>query len=539
MRTSLPGPLRGGALLAFFANASDFTRRLTSVKANGKFCHPDAGPDDEWTGVHERLGDVVASLKARYGLDYVYVWHGLPAYWAGVMPGDQENGAAQRRIMFAQPTRYGGGVLEVEPSMAWNPAVLAGVGVVTEPAALYNRMHAYLSAAGVDGVKVDCQAGIGLMGSALGGGAALSRTFHAALESSVASHFRDNHCINCMCHSTENIYRMTGTAVARVSDDFYPRDPASSSPHIAACAYNGLFMGVLTQPDWDMFHSKHASADTHALARAVSGGAVYVSDKPGEHDFELLRRLVLPDGSVLRARHGARPTRDCLLVDVLRDGVSLLKVWNRNAHTGVVGVFHLQGSSWDRTRRKFFVHDAEPDLLSVTVRPVDVEGMVVALEQQAGADADQRYALYTHHTRRLSLVHATDGVNVSLASGKAEAVTVACVLMTPDGAVTFAPLGLVDMYNGGGAVTGVSCGHGDSSSGSSGSGGSMDGGGPPPSFTVGVRGTGRFLCHCSRRPACVSTNSLALAFEYDGDNGSLHVDVPHTPDLAVSLAFVF
>ena len=53
---------------------------------------------------------------------------------------------------------------------------------------------------------------------------------------------------------------------------------------------------------------------------------MYVSDKPAEHDFELLRRLVLPDGSVLRASQPARPTRDCLFRDVLRDGTSLLKV---------------------------------------------------------------------------------------------------------------------------------------------------------------------------------------------------------------------
>ena len=53
---------------------------------------------------------------------------------------------------------------------------------------------------------------------------------------------------------------------------------------------------------------------------------MYVSDKPGEHDFELLRRLVLPDGSVLRALQPGRPTRDCLFTDVLRDGRSLLKV---------------------------------------------------------------------------------------------------------------------------------------------------------------------------------------------------------------------
>ncbi len=56
---------------------------------------------------------------------------------------------------------------------------------------------------------------------------------------------------------------------------------------------------------------------------------MYVSDKPGEHDFDLLRRLVLSDGSVLRARHAARPTRDSLFNDVLRDGKSLAKVITR------------------------------------------------------------------------------------------------------------------------------------------------------------------------------------------------------------------
>jgi len=48
-----------------------------------------------------------------------------------------------------------------------------------------------------------------------------------------------------------------------VSDDFYPRDPASSSPHLAACSYNSLLMGVLIQPDWDMFHRSVPAAYKH------------------------------------------------------------------------------------------------------------------------------------------------------------------------------------------------------------------------------------------------------------------------------------
>lgn len=31
-----------------------------------------------------------------------------------------------------------------------------------------------------------------------------------------------------------------------------------------------------------------------------------------------------------------------------------------NAATGVVGVFNLQGASWDRSRRRFYVHNASP-----------------------------------------------------------------------------------------------------------------------------------------------------------------------------------
>ncbi len=140
----------------------------------------------------------------------------------------------------------------------------------------------------------------------------------------------------------------------------------------------------------------------------MSGGGVYVSDKPGEHDVALLRQLVLPDGSVLRCSRPGRPTRDCLFKDVLRDGVSALKVQSVNTSTsgrpaagngatakgnngtsssssshseapvlsGVVGAFHLQGSSWDRDKRKFYVHNPKPAHLDVQVGQRCLEGVV-------------------------------------------------------------------------------------------------------------------------------------------------------------------
>ena len=92
----------------------------------------------------------------------------------------------------------------------------------------------------------------------------------------------------------------------------------------------------------------------HATARAVSGSSVYVSDFPGIHDIDLLRRLVLPDGRVLRALLPGRPTRDSLFCDVLRDNHSLLKVCPVNSssssllqiHRDQSMVKHLTTASW-------------------------------------------------------------------------------------------------------------------------------------------------------------------------------------------------
>lgn len=48
-------------------------------------------------------------------------------------------------LMFAKGTD---GLYEVEPSMRWNPAVVAGIGMTRDPTALYSDMHSYLAAAG-------------------------------------------------------------------------------------------------------------------------------------------------------------------------------------------------------------------------------------------------------------------------------------------------------------------------------------------------------------------------------------------------------
>ncbi len=98
-------------------------------------------------------------------------------------------------------------VREMDPACGWSQSVLSGVGIAEQPSELHTDMHAYLRSCGVDGVKVDVQSMVGFVGSATVGGPALSAAWQRSLEQSVRTHFAGNHCINCMSHSTENLYR--------------------------------------------------------------------------------------------------------------------------------------------------------------------------------------------------------------------------------------------------------------------------------------------------------------------------------------------
>lgn len=58
-------------------------------------------------------------------MHYVYCWHGLPAYWGGVMPeAPALAGVTGSQLVYPRPTSS---IAEVEPSLLWSPAVLAGV----------------------------------------------------------------------------------------------------------------------------------------------------------------------------------------------------------------------------------------------------------------------------------------------------------------------------------------------------------------------------------------------------------------------------
>ncbi|GAV74785.1 Raffinose_syn domain-containing protein [Cephalotus follicularis] len=475
-------------------NTANFANRLTHIKENHKF-QKDGKEGHRVDDPALGLRHIVTEIKEKHALKYVYVWHAITGYWGGVRTDVNEMEHYESKLAFPISSP---GVKSNEPCDALNSITTTGLGLVN-PAKVfnfYNELHSYLASAGIDGVKVDVQNILETLGAGHGGRVKLARNYHQALEASISRNFRNNDIISCMSHNTDGLYSAKRTAVIRASDDFWPGDPASHTIHIASVAYNTIFLGEFMQPDWDMFHSLHPMAEYHAAARAVGGCAIYVSDKPGHHDFDLLRKLVLPDGSILRAKLPGRPARDCLFSDPARDGKTLLKIWNLNDHSGVMGVFNCQGAAWCKVGKKNLIHDQEPGKITGSIRAKDVNYLPKVADDGWTGDT----IVYSHLGGEVVYLPKDASMPLTLKSREYEVLTVVPLKVLSNG-TKFAPIGLIKMFNSGGAIQELKYEH--------------------ETVGVKVRGCGLFGAYSLARPKKITVDSEDMEFQYEESSGFL------------------
>ncbi|MCC3376424.1 Sip1-related alpha-galactosidase [Cohnella sp. REN36] len=342
------------------------------------------------------LGRTVRTLKERYGIGRVGVWHTIAGYWNGV---DPDSTIARAYAPFLRTNARGLLLPAPEPG--------AGFG-------FWHGWHGWLKRQGVDFVKVDSQSAVAHLWSGAHGACEAAAASHDALEASVALHF-DDAIINCMGMSADSVWNRPRSAVSRSSDDFVPQERRGFAEHALQNAYNSYLHGAFYWGDWDMFWTRNHDDVQNAVLRAVSGGPVYISDPPGRTDAAKLRPLVYADGTILRCDRTSNPTTDCLLRDPIREPVPL-KLWNTAGGAGVVAAFHLTEGAAD---------------VEGTVGPGDVPGL-----------AGERFAVYEHFSRSASVVGAEAAVPFRLGPEGCALYTIVPL----QGAYGFAPIGLTDKY---------------------------------------------------------------------------------------------
>ncbi|CAK7334123.1 unnamed protein product [Dovyalis caffra] len=474
--------------------------RLLKFQENYKF-RDYVSPKSMAVGAKDKgMGAFIKDLKEEFNtVDYVYVWHALCGYWGGLRPNVP--GLPQTEVV--RPKLSPGLELTMQ-DLAVDKIVSTGVGLVPPEIVdqMYEGLHSHLEKAGIDGVKVDVIHLLEMLCENYGGRVDLAKAYFKALTESVRKHFNGNGVIASMEHCNDFMFLGTeAISLGRVGDDFWCTDPSGDPNgtfwlqgcHMVHCAYNSLWMGNFIHPDWDMFQSTHPCAEFHAASRAISGGPIYVSDSVGKHDFSLLRRLVLPDGSILRCDYYALPTRDCLFEDPLHDGKTMLKIWNLNKFTGVIGAFNCQGGGWSRETRRNTCASQFSHLVTTTTNPKDIEWK--SGKNPISVEGVQMFAMFLSQSKKLVLSKPNENFEIALEPFNFELVTVSPVTVLAGKSVHFAPIGLVNMLNTGGAIQSLAYAN--------------------SSVQIGIKGSGELRVFASEKPKACKIDGREIAFKYE------------------------
>ncbi|XP_057519416.1 stachyose synthase [Amaranthus tricolor] len=449
-------------------------------------------------------------LKSKFkGLDDIWVWHALCGAWGGVRPKTTHFNVS------VIPCKLSPGLAGTMDDLAVDKIVEGGIGLVhpDQAAEFYDFMHSYLSSVGITGVKVDVIHTLEYVSEQFGGRVELAKKYYNGLSKSLRKNFKGTNLLSSMEQCNDFLFLGTKQiSMGRVGDDFWFQDPNGDpngvfwlqGVHMIHCSYNSLWMGQVFHPDWDMFQSDHVCAKFHAGSRAICGGPIYVSDSLGGHDFDLLKKLVYPDGTIPKCQHFALPTRDVLFENPLFDQKTILKIWNFNKYGAVLGAFNCQGAGWDRQERRIKGYKECYKTMEGLVHVNDIEWDQTLQGIEMGCA--EEYAVYINQKDSLLLVTPkSDPIQVKLNPSSFELFTFVPIKKLGR-FVRFASIGLTNMFNSGGTIRELEF--------------------EDLSAKMKVKGVGSFLAYSNEAPKKCIVNGEEVQFEWSNKKNKLVFDLP-------------
>ncbi|TAQ84033.1 hypothetical protein B7494_g7645 [Chlorociboria aeruginascens] len=258
-------------------------------KGHGQFQHGWNGFEAEPVAFPKGLKHTVSLIREKQpSIQHVAVWHAIMGYWGGIAPDG--------KIAKVYKTEE---VIRIDSKRRNLP--LGGKMTVVakeDVQRMYNDFYGFLSSCGVDAVKTDAQFILDTLSSAKARRDLIS-TYQDAWTVATLRHFSIK-AISCMSQTPDILFHSQlptnrPPILVRNSDDFFPEIPTSHPWHIFANAHNALFTQHLNViPDWDMFQTVHDYSGFHAAARCVSGGPIYITDVPGQHNLDLINQMTGP-----------------------------------------------------------------------------------------------------------------------------------------------------------------------------------------------------------------------------------------------------
>lgn len=237
-------------------------------------------------GFPKGLKATVSHIREKHPhIQHIAVWHALLGYWGGIAP----DGKIAKTYNTIEVVR--------EDADRRNLPLGGKITVIAEEdvSRFYNDFYKFLVDCGIDAVKTDAQF---MLDTWVGASSRrdLINTYLDTWTIATLRHFSAK-AISCMSQFPQALFHSQmptnrPTILVRNSDDFFPEIPASHPWHVWTNAHNSIFMKYLNVlPDWDMFQTVHEYSGFHAAARCISGGPIYITDVPGEHDMDLIDQM--------------------------------------------------------------------------------------------------------------------------------------------------------------------------------------------------------------------------------------------------------
>jgi raffinose synthase len=328
---------------------------------------------------------LIQKLKGQYSVRYAGIWHAFDGYWNGIDPNSRLGKEYQDQLFS----------WDQKESVDNNSSPTATYYFIKPEGdnlfRFYDRWHQYFKAEGFDFVKVDNQLVAERMAVNNYPLFNLSVKMHNALYQSVNKNFKGA-ILNCMDMTADAYLNFGSSATARTVEDYFPYDEhetynlqrGNAAAHVLQAIYNSIYFSQMVFTDYDMFQSHNPNAVMHALARTLNNGPIYLTDKPGEQNFDILNRIVYSDGRSIRSGTSLLPSEDCLLQ--LQDA-KLFKAFSRVGSAGLLALFNL----------------ADADKVEGSVKASDVVGL-------KGAE----FVLYDYFSGKLNITNKTQSFDVSL-----------------------------------------------------------------------------------------------------------------------------
>lgn len=164
-------------------------------------------------------------------------------------------------------------------------------------------------------------------------------------------------------------------------------------------------------------------------------------------------------------------------------------------YTGVLGLFNCQGGGWCPESRRNKSASGFSHAVTCSASPREIEWNNG--EHPIPIKEVDIFAVYIFQEKKLKLLKSSDqGMHISLEPFTFELLTVSPVTLLSNKSIQFAPIGLVNMLNSGGAIQ------------------SLEFDDEEKLVRVGVRGSGEMRVFASEKPMSCRIDGMAVEFSY-------------------------